>query len=749
MIAPENLMSLSRITAVFFLLVSLAGSASAATYFVSPTGNDANAGTVSAPFATINKAASVVKPGDVVEVRGGVYYDRASIYSKGTASAPIVFRSYPGEKAILDGRDVPSNKGVVQLIETEYVDFSGFEVRNAPYIGIVLWYARNTRVLDNEVHHTTRNGIYAGADAIGQSSDITVSGNFVHDTVLENQYHNMGSEGWAGAVVVSKTDRATITNNRIWNNDGEGLISLRGNSHLVQGNEIADNFSMNLYIDNARFVTADRNLIYTTGNTRYYRNGTPAIGIGIANETNTNMNPSSDNLIMNNIVIGNRWGFYYGAFESGGGLRNTRVVNNTFYGSTDTIVRIEDDAHSNSVIENNIFYQTGSPTPKYAGGGLVTFRNNLWYGGSAGPATGAGDIIGDPLFVNAGGFRADDYRLTSLSLAVHKGVDRSDVPSDFWGNTRTATYDIGAHEYSLPLGSSSPITPEPPAAPANLSATALSSSSITLAWTASTSANVSYRISRNGAQVATISGTSWTDQGLAASTTYAYSVVAVDQDGRVSTATTASATTQAGVVVDTQAPSIPTDFWATPSTSSARIHLGWNPATDNVGVTGYKIFRNGAHVATITATTWTDDSGLAYATTYQYGVIAVDAAGNASAQATTSATTRANPTTADTQAPTVPEGFWVTPSSSSTRMYLAWKPSTDNVGVAGYKVYRNGAHVTTVTGTDWTDDSGLPPGTTFVYGVSAFDAAGNESVQATFTAKTTSKKTLKRRGANH
>src|SRR5687768_2168732 len=124
------------VVAVLFALVSL--SAHAAELFVATSGNDANAGTLSAPFKTISKASSLAQPGDVVNVRGGIYNASTVIAAKGLAAARISFRSYPGEKAILDGTGLGSTTLLVNFSRAEYVDFTGFEVRNAPYIGINL-----------------------------------------------------------------------------------------------------------------------------------------------------------------------------------------------------------------------------------------------------------------------------------------------------------------------------------------------------------------------------------------------------------------------------------------------------------------------------------------------------------------------------------------------------------------------------------------------------------------------------------
>ncbi|NOU67990.1 DNRLRE domain-containing protein [Paenibacillus sp. LMG 31461] len=82
----------------------------------------------------------------------------------------------------------------------------------------------------------------------------------------------------------------------------------------------------------------------------------------------------------------------------------------------------------------------------------------------------------------------------------------------------------------------------------------------------------------------------------------------------------------------------------------------------------------------------------------------------------------------DTQAPTAPSGFNGTAASSS-QINLSWSASTDNVGVTGYDVYRNGAFLKTVTGTS-TSDTGLAASTSYSYYVKAKDAAGNASSQS-------------------
>ena len=181
----------------------------------------------------------------------------------------------------------------------------------------------------------------------------------------------------------------------------------------------------------------------------------------------------------------------------------------------------------------------------------------------------------------------------------------------------------------------------PPTAPTALTATAAGATQINLDWTAS-SDNVGvsgYRVERcqgagctNFAQVGTPTGTSFSDTGLSASTTYRYQVRAADAAGNLSPySTIATATTAAAL--DTTPPTAPTALTAT-AAGATQINLNWTASSDNVGVTGYRVERcqgsgctNFAQVGTPTGTSF-NDTGRSASTTYRYQVRAADAAGN-------------------------------------------------------------------------------------------------------------------------
>jgi chitodextrinase len=151
------------------------------------------------------------------------------------------------------------------------------------------------------------------------------------------------------------------------------------------------------------------------------------------------------------------------------------------------------------------------------------------------------------------------------------------------------------------------------------------------------------------------------------------------------------------------------------------VSLAWSASTDNIGVTGYRVYRNGTDVSgAITALGFTD-SGLAPSTSSTYEVKAFDGAGNPSLAASVTGSSLA-----DTTAPSVPGAATVS-GATQTRLTVTWPASTDDVAVTGYRVYRDGVDVSgLVAGPSFTD-TGLSASTTYEYRVSATDAAGNPS----------------------
>lgn len=172
-----------------------------------------------------------------------------------------------------------------------------------------------------------------------------------------------------------------------------------------------------------------------------------------------------------------------------------------------------------------------------------------------------------------------------------------------------------------------------PNAPTNLTSPAQTSTSIALSWTASTD-NIGvteYEIYRGSAKVGSTPTTSYTDTGLAADTSYSYTVKAKDAAGNLSNASNALTvkTKPNSETPDQVAPSAPSNL-TSPAQTSTSITLTWTASTDNVGVVGYDIYRGGSKVGSSTTTSYSD-MGLTANTSYTYTVKARDLAGNVSA----------------------------------------------------------------------------------------------------------------------
>jgi fibronectin type 3 domain-containing protein len=180
---------------------------------------------------------------------------------------------------------------------------------------------------------------------------------------------------------------------------------------------------------------------------------------------------------------------------------------------------------------------------------------------------------------------------------------------------------------------------------------------------------------------------------------------------------------------------------ATPSaptlstSSSTGATITWIPTTDNVGVAGYNIYRNGA-VVSQSATPNFIDTGLTPGATYTYALSAFDAQGNISPQSGTLTITLI-----DLSPPTVPAGLAVAAVTQNS-VSLTWSASTGGGGVGGYRLLKGTSPSTlaivqaTVPGTGYVD-SNVSPATTYYYAVESYNLSGISSAPSAATSAAT------------
>ena len=283
-------------------------------------------------------------------------------------------------------------------------------------------------------------------------------------------------------------------------------------------------------------------------------------------------------------------------------------------------------------------------------------------------------------------------------------------------------------------GPVSATTLPPPAAPTNLTATAVSSSRINLAWTDNATNEAGFWVERstNGSGFSAIAivganVTSFSLTNLPASTTYWFRVRAYEGPNYSGYSNTAQAATQ-------PAPAAPTNLTAT-AVTSAQVNLAW---TDNAAnEAGFKVERstdgvNFTQVATAVANATTYAStGLAPGTAYTFRVRAYDGQNNSAYSNAALATTQ--------PAPAAPTNLTAAVVSTS-RVNLTWTDNSTNE--AGFKVERStdGVNFTQVAivaanSTSYAS-TGLLAGTTYTFRVRAYDGPNHSAYSNTASATT-------------
>jgi fibronectin type 3 domain-containing protein len=271
------------------------------------------------------------------------------------------------------------------------------------------------------------------------------------------------------------------------------------------------------------------------------------------------------------------------------------------------------------------------------------------------------------------------------------------------------SYTVKALNGVVASGATAPVTCTPvataPDAPTNVVATP-GDATVTLTWTASPGAT-SYTVVRDGVPVTTQPGTTFSDASVANGSTYTYYVLARRLNSPASApSATASATPAAPPLAS------PSGLAAAPGDTT--VSLSWNAVT---GATGYDVYRGGARIASVAATSYID-TGLINGTTYSYYVIATGTAQSSAPSTTVTAT----PAAARPGAPTGLSG-----TAGDRTASLTW---TAVSGASSYTIYRNSSKISTSATTSYSD-TGLTNGVTYTYYVTAIKSGVESAASST------------------
>jgi hypothetical protein len=503
--APRKVVRLSILFLTLLLTASTALGQSGALFYVSTSGSDSNAGTLRSPWRTIQHAANSVTAGATVYVMGGVYHESVSIPVSGTSGNNIIFQSYPGQTAIVDGTgvSVSGTQGLFNIVGQSYVVIDGFEIQNyktgnANLTPAGIWVTGlgcYVQLLNNLVHNITTTSEKNG-NAFGIAVYGTETTPIDHITISGNQVYSLKTGNSESVNVDGNVTNFSITNNIVHDNDNIGIdaigfegvgpngldqardgeisgntvYNISGKSNAGEGNSYdADG----LYCDGCANVTMERNLIYATD-----------LGIEVASEHGGH--DGSYVTVRNNVIYNsNTVGISIGGYASGkGGTDHCVIVNNTLYNNNvknqGAEFQIQWHSDATNIFENNLVYArtqnvwiysyvsaSNEPTPAtvdynvwystkgYVKGTSITWHRVSNYTSYANYQKVTGNDAhspnANPLFVNLGA-TPPDYDIAANSPAVNAGSLNLGTSyygtTDFVGHPRLngSAIDIGAYE---------------------------------------------------------------------------------------------------------------------------------------------------------------------------------------------------------------------------------------------------------------------------------------------------------------
>jgi hypothetical protein len=359
--------------------MSSAGLVHAATYYVSPAGSDSSAGSSSAPFATLQRAANIANPGDTIYMRGGRYAlndtTAVRITRSGVAGSPITVVNYPGEVPVLDGMNITtSSRSAIQL-SASWWHIQGLEIKNAAAMGIYIASPGSNNTIERCNLH---NNVRVQGSGAGIQLDSTAGGN---NLILNNDLHHNGinsatgqttsSTGGDGIGDSSRAAGNVIRGNRLWRNADDGVDLWGAYGVLVEGNWSWENGKYD-------------NLTATSGDGTGFKLGGGTTGDG-----------------GHTVQLNMAWGNSHNGFDDNSADLTMNVYNNTGYNNGGRNFSFYSPVAF--VLKNNLSYANSST---YLTSPLVQ-ANNSWnlsvtvgasdflsldYSGAAGPRNADGSL---------------------------------------------------------------------------------------------------------------------------------------------------------------------------------------------------------------------------------------------------------------------------------------------------------------------------------------------------------------------
>jgi hypothetical protein len=425
---------------VLILLTLFPVTSFGATYYVSKSGNNTNPGTLSQPWATIQKAASTLVAGDTVYVRGGIYYEQVTPANSGTDDSKITYAMYSAEIPIIDGTGVSPKSaswgGLFNIVGGKsHIIVKGFTIRNTASIsatpglaGVLIDGGHDVTVTQCSINNTRSSGIGVWNSTNTSNLKTYITHNDIQQAV------NGGSQECLSIAESSYVDLSynSVHNGVNLDTGGEGINVKGGVSYIdIHHNKVYDlPGEVSIYVDayNNTLSNVDvyANEVYDSG-----------YGIGLACEQGGTINGVN---IYNNVVRKTASNGIEITSYGGGQRNNIKIFNNTVYGNRGGI-NVAPTAITNIEIYNNISASNSNYQLQVASTANITTSYNLWYG-TQGTYKGTNYLTNNPLFVET-----TDLHLQNLSPAIDAGTKGPNTDKDGAPRPQGSGYDMGAYEY--------------------------------------------------------------------------------------------------------------------------------------------------------------------------------------------------------------------------------------------------------------------------------------------------------------
>ena len=388
-------------------------------YYVSPSGDDGNAGMVDKPLRTIGKALELVIPGDTVMVRGGTYYEQISFSKGGLQGKNVTMKAYPGERPVIDGSRVAVTgwSALVTMSNVRYIVLDGLDICNlqtasgsADPEGISINGSSHDITIRNcNIYNIVNSSPLSNGRSGHAIFVLGTSASAVSNLVIEYcTVHDTKTGTSENITLAGNVDGFAIRHNKVYDTENIGII-VAGGDGLNPNGDVRVNYARNGVIsDNELYNVSMSNSVDVWGAGNY---GAIAIyicggagtlvennkvsncdrGIGLVSESKIYATLTS--VVLNNVVDSCwRTGIYMGDYLNyvGMGTKNCSITGNTLhqndralgaFGEVEGEIRLTEHCESDT-ISNNAIYAGDNDVliHKYTSTGSANvFSNNQYY----------------------------------------------------------------------------------------------------------------------------------------------------------------------------------------------------------------------------------------------------------------------------------------------------------------------------------------------------------------------------------